>query len=117
LKLTPGGIAAGASSQIGVWVLGAIGTVSAVGAYGRAWLLSNRLLTANTRISEMLLPTLVERDDSRDQVGFERALGESMRYATATLLLPAAAGGGAAVGVMQIFGPGFEQGADALAIL
>ena len=76
-------------------MLGAIGTVSAVGAYGRAWRLSNFLLTANTRISEMLLPTLVERDDSGDRVGFDRAVGESMRYATAVLLLPAAIGGGA----------------------
>jgi O-antigen/teichoic acid export membrane protein len=117
LKLAPGGIAAGASSQLGVWVLGAIGSVSQVGAYGRAWTLSSRLLTANTRISEMLLPTLVERREQRDRVGFDRALGESMRYAMAGLLLPAAVGGGAATGVMQIFGPGFDQGAGALAIL
>jgi O-antigen/teichoic acid export membrane protein len=59
LRLAPGGIASGASSQLGVWVLGATGSVAQVGAYGRAWMLSSRLLIANTRVGEMLLPTLV----------------------------------------------------------
>jgi O-antigen/teichoic acid export membrane protein len=117
LKLAPGGIASGASSQLGVWVLGATGSVAQVGAYGRAWMLSSRLLIANTRIGEMLLPTLVERREQRDTVGFDRALGDSMRYAVAALLLPAAVAGGAAHGVMEVFGPGFSEGADALAIL
>jgi O-antigen/teichoic acid export membrane protein len=117
LRLAPGGIASGASSQLGVWVLGATGSVAQVGAYGRAWMLSSRLLIANTRIGEMLLPTLVERREQRDAVGFDRALGDSMRYAVAALLLPAAVAGGAAHGVMGVFGPGFSEGADALAIL
>jgi O-antigen/teichoic acid export membrane protein len=117
LRLAPGGIAAGASSQLGVWVLGATGTVSQVGAYGRAWMLSSRLLLANTRIGEMLLPTLVERREQRDTTGFDRALGDSMRYALAALLLPAAVAGGAATGVMEVFGPGFTEGAGALALL
>jgi O-antigen/teichoic acid export membrane protein len=117
LRLAPGGIASGASSQLGVWVLGATGSIAQVGAYGRAWMLSSRLLIANTRIGEMLLPTLVERREQRDAVGFDRALGDSMRYAVAALLLPAAVAGGAAHGVMGVFGPGFSEGADALAIL
>jgi O-antigen/teichoic acid export membrane protein len=117
LKLAPGGIASGASSQFGVWVLGAVGSVSQVGAYGRAWMLSSRMLIANTRIGEMLLPTLVERRERRDAIGFDRALGDSMRYAVAALLVPAAVAGGAATGVMEVFGPGFSQGADALALL
>jgi O-antigen/teichoic acid export membrane protein len=117
LRLAPGGIASGASSQLGVWVLGATGTVSQVGAYGRAWMLSSRLLIANTRITEMLLPTLVERREQRDEVGFDRALGDSIRYAVAALLLPAAVAGGAAHGVMEVFGPGFSAGADPLVIL
>lgn len=117
LRLAPGGIAAGASSQLGVWVLGAVGSVSQVGAYGRAWMLSSRLLIANTRIGEMLLPTLVERRERRDEAGFDRALGDSMRYAVGALLLPAAVAGGAAHGVMEVFGPGFSDGAGALAIL
>jgi len=117
IRLAPGGIAAGASSQLGVWVLGAVGSVAQVGAYGRSWMLSSRLLIANTRIGEMLLPTLVERREQQDFAGFDRALGDSMRYALAALLLPAAVAGGAAAGVMEVFGPGFHAAAGALSVL
>ena len=65
----------------------------------------------------MLLPTLVERIADGDRDAFDRTLLDTARYAALALLLVAAAAGGAAEGVMHIFGPGFEAGSDALAIL
>jgi O-antigen/teichoic acid export membrane protein len=91
--------------------------VSAVGAYNRAWNLGRRFVEGAWRINEMLFPTLVERRAEGDHHGFDRALIDTIRYSALGMLLPAAAGGGAAAGVMAIFGPGFEQASDALAIL
>jgi O-antigen/teichoic acid export membrane protein len=117
LKVTPGGIAQGISDELGTWVLGAIGPIAAVGAYNRAWSLSRRFSELNTRLSEILLPTLVERRSRADTTGFDRALVDSLRYAVTLLLLPAAVGGGAAVGVMSVFGPGFDEASKALVLL
>jgi O-antigen/teichoic acid export membrane protein len=117
LKLTPGTVLWGACDQIGTWVLGAVSSVAAVGAYNRAWFLSTRLLDARQRLSEMLFPTLVERRGSGDSEGFERALIDSLRYATAFMLLFAGPGGGAADSIMAVFGPGFASASTALAIL
>jgi O-antigen/teichoic acid export membrane protein len=117
LKITPGTLADGGSNQAGTWILGSFASIAAVGAYGRAFSLTGQLSMVQWRISEMLFPTLVERRAKRDGPGFSRALVDSLRYATIGLLMPAAAAGGAAHGVMRVFGPGFEDGADALAIL
>ena len=64
----------------------------------------------------MLFPTLVERRRGGDEIGFSRALADSLRYAVVLLLAPAAAAGGAAYGVMALYGEGFDRAADALAI-
>lgn len=117
VKLTPGGLLWGACDQIGTWVLGSLSTVAAVGAYNRAWFISQRFLDARQRLSELLFPTLVERRGNRDQAGYDRALIDSLRYATAFLLWFAAAGGGAAVSIMAVFGPGFGRASSALAVL
>jgi O-antigen/teichoic acid export membrane protein len=117
LTIAPRNIAGGLASQFGVWVLGSAGTVAALGAYSRAYLLSSRFLDFQFRISEMLFPTLVERRARGDGEGFDRALVDTMRVSSFALLLPAAAGGGAAAGVMSIFGAGFDAGAPALAVL
>ncbi len=117
LKMTPGGIGEGLSNQAGIWILGAFGSLPAVGAYNRAWQLGYRLVEMKDRISEMLFPTLVERRFQGDRVGFDRALVDSLRYAAVGLLLPAAAGAGAASGVMALFGPGFSSGATAFPLL
>jgi O-antigen/teichoic acid export membrane protein len=71
----------------------------------------------NVRINEMLFPTLVERLHSGDRRGFDLALVDTMRYSAATLGLMAAVGGGAAAGVMSLFGPGFGRASSALAII
>lgn len=116
-KVAPGAIADGIAAQSGVWILGSIRSVASVGAYNRAWTLSTRLRELEFRVTEMLFPTLVERRADGDDGGFDRVLLGTSRYVALAMLLPAAAGGGAAVGVMNLFGPGFSQGATALAIL
>jgi O-antigen/teichoic acid export membrane protein len=117
LKITPGTLADGISNEAGTWILGIVSPVAIVGAYSRAWSMSQRFLEVNFRITEMLFPTLVERHNAEDHEGFDRALVDSIRYVTVVLLLPAAAGGGAARGIMSLYGAGFAQGSTALAIL
>jgi O-antigen/teichoic acid export membrane protein len=117
LKLTPATLLWGACDQVGTWVIGALSSVAGVGAYNRAWFLSSRFLDARQRLSEMLFPTLVERHGSGDREGFERALIDSLRYTTAFTLLFAGPGGGAAMSIMAVFGPGFAPASTALAIL
>lgn len=116
LKLTPSGVLWGACDQIGTWVLGSLSSIAAVGAYNRAWFLSQRFLEARQRLSELLFPTLVERRGV-DEEGFNRALIDSVRYTTGFILLFAAVGGGTAHGIMSIFGPGFERASSALTYL
>ncbi len=79
---------------------------------------SQRLNDLNSRIVDLLVPTLVQRQSQGDTEGFERALVESVRYAVIILLLPAAAAGGVARGILTIlFGPGFGNAGTALAVL
>jgi O-antigen/teichoic acid export membrane protein len=80
-------------------------------------MLVKQVLVLNVRVVEMLFPTLVERRAKDDGSGFARVLVDTLRYTLVGLLLPAVALGGAAHGVMQVFGPGFDEGADALALL
>jgi len=117
IRLAPSGLANGLSSQVGIWALGASSSLTTVGAYQRAWQLSNRFLEMNSRITEMLFPTLVERRADGDREGFDRALVDTSRYAAVAMLIPAAVGGGAGHGVMELFGPGFEDAGDTLAIV
>jgi O-antigen/teichoic acid export membrane protein len=79
--------------------------------------LGQRLQDVNGRLFDMVLPTLVERRHTGDHAGFKRALADSMRYLATAMLLPAAVGGGAAAGLMSLFGPGFERAEDALPLL
>lgn len=117
LRLMPRSFAVGVSGQSGTWVLGALGTVAALGAYNRAQQLALRLLDTTYRANEVLFPALVARRQAGDTIGYERALIDTARYAAAIFALPAAVGAGAAAGVMEVFGPGFEEGAEALAVL
>ena len=114
LKITPGSIANGLSDASGTWILGVTSSVAAVGAFSRAWNVSSRFGELNWRVTEMLLPTLVERRAAGDVEGTHRVVGDSLRYAAFGMLLPAAVGGGAAHAVMQLFGSGFAPAASAL---
>ena len=121
LKLGPGQMAAGISEQSVYWILavmfkGALGD-ALIGAFNRAQQLSKRLIDTRANVVEVLLPTLVERRSHGDHAGFDRALVDSVRYVVIVLLLFAAMAGGAARGVMELYGPGFVPGANALAIL
>ncbi len=118
IRVTPGGIAQGLSQQAGIWMLAAIGNpLATVGAYGRAQSVPERLQQVNSRIVEVLYPTLVGRRTKGDGEGFDRALIDSIRYALLGTLLIAAIVGGSAHSILQVFGPGFDQAAAALAIL
>jgi O-antigen/teichoic acid export membrane protein len=118
IKVTPGGIAQGVSMQAGVWVLAAIGNpLATVGAYSRAQSVPERLQQVNLRVVEVLYPTLVGRRARGDGEGFDRALIDSIRYALGGTLLIAAAVGGSAHSVLEVFGPGFNRAAPALVLL
>ncbi len=114
LRVTPGGIADGISSVSGTWVLGIVSTVSVVGGFNRAYTIGQRFMELNYRLSEMLFPTLLERRAQGDFHGFDRALVDTIRYCAVGMLWPAAAAGGAALGVMRIFGHGFTNATGAL---
>jgi O-antigen/teichoic acid export membrane protein len=117
LKVAPGKLAQGGAAMSGTWVLGLMSSVATVGAWNRAWTLGNRFLNLQSRVSEMVLPTLVERQASGDERGFDRALIDSIRYTATLFFLPAAVGGGAAVSVMALFGSGFDRASGALALI
>jgi O-antigen/teichoic acid export membrane protein len=117
LKATPGQLAQGVSQQGGVWAVGIVAPVATVGAYSRAQLIPQRLQQSSMRITEVLYPTLVGRHTQGDKHGFDRALIDSIRYETIGMLLIAAAIGGAAHSVLEVFGPGFSRATTALALL
>jgi len=117
LKIAPSSLADGISKEAGTWTLGLIAPIAVVGAYNRAWQLGRRFTEMSHQMTEMLFPTLVRRRSDGERDAFDRALLDSVRYSTAALLLPAAVGGGAAHAVMAVFGPGFGQAADALAVI
>jgi O-antigen/teichoic acid export membrane protein len=117
LKATPGQIAQGVSAQGGIWALGTVAPIAVVGAYGRAYTIPQRLWQASKSIGEVLYPTLVGRRTTGDGHGFDRALIDSIRYEMVGMLLIAAAIGGAAHSVLDLFGPGFGRAAPALALL
>lgn len=117
LKLTPGTLSEAALSEAGAWIVGLLAPIGAVGAYSRMWQLARRMLDLRARVGEMLFPTLVERREAGDMAGADRALIDTVRYVLSGLMLVAAAGGGAALGVTELFGPGFDQGATALVLL
>lgn len=117
VRLAPGSAADAISHEAGTVILGMTSPVAAVGAWSRAWMLSRRLSEPTHRVAEVLFPTLVERRANGDGEGFDLAAVDSARYSSLGLLLLASAGGGAAYGVMEVFGPGFTRAADALALL
>ena len=116
LKITPGALADGAANESGTWLVASFNPIAAVGGFGRAYLLVKQFVLVQYA-NEMLFPTLLERRARGDRAGHTRAIVDSLRYVTITLLLLAAVGGGVAPAIMRVFGPGFERGASALAVL
>lgn len=117
LKAAPGQMAQGISQQGGVWAIGMVAPVAVVGAYSRALVIPRSLQQASMRISEVLYPTLVGRHSEGDGHGFDRAMIDSIRYEVIGMLMLAAAIGGAAHSVLELFGPGFARAVPALALL
>jgi O-antigen/teichoic acid export membrane protein len=117
LKAAPGQIALGISQQGGIWAVGIVAPVAAVGAFSRAMVIPKNVQQASMRVTEVLFPTLVGRHSAGDGHGFDRALIDSIRYEVIGMLLLAAALGGAAHSVLDIFGPGFSAAVPALVLL
>ncbi|MCU1488008.1 MAG: hypothetical protein JWN67_4754 [Actinomycetia bacterium] len=117
VRIVGGRIAGGLNSQADTWILGSMVPVALVGAYSRASGLAVRMNDAGYRVNEILFPTLTERYESGDVVGYERILLGAVRMTALPLAIAAGAGGGAAVGILGMFGPGFSRGAGALAFL
>jgi O-antigen/teichoic acid export membrane protein len=117
IRVVGGRIAGGLNSQADTWILGSLVPVALVGAYARASGLAVRMNDAGYRVNEILFPTLTERHEAGDQEGFEGILLRSIRMTALPLAIAAGAGGGAAVGILGMFGPGFSRGAGALAFL
>lgn len=117
LKAAPGQMAQGISQQGGIWAIGMVAPVAVVGAYSRALVIPRSLQQASMRITEVLYPTLVGRHTEGDGHGFDRAMIDSIRYEVIGMLMLAAAIGGAAHSVLDIFGPGFSQAVPALILL
>jgi len=117
LRATPGQLATGISQQGGVWAVGLVAPVAAVGAYSRAMTIPKSVQQASMRITEVLFPTLVERRSRDDGHGFDRALIDSIRYEVIGMLLLAAAIGGAARTMLDLFGPGFSEAVTSLVLL
>lgn len=117
LKAAPGQMAQGISQQGGIWAIGMVAPVAAVGAYSRALVIPRSLQQASMRITEVLYPTLVGRHTEGDGHGFDRAMIDSIRYEVIGMLMLAAAIGGAAHSVLDLFGPGFSSAVPALVLL
>ncbi|MGD9697165.1 MAG: oligosaccharide flippase family protein [Thermoleophilia bacterium] len=117
IRTAPGAFFTGVGQQIGTWTLGAVSTISAVGAFDRANTLTDRFRELGYRIVEMLYPTMVERRAEGDDEGVTRSFVDSLRYTLVFMLLVGAVGGGASTGVMDLFGDGFTEGATALTLL
>lgn len=117
VRLLPSRIAAGITQQAGIWILGATSSVRAVGSFARANSVAVRINDAGFRVSAILFPALVERFAAGDRVGFRQLLVDTQHLTAAPLLLGASVAGGVASGVLDVFGPGFDDAANAFAAL
>jgi O-antigen/teichoic acid export membrane protein len=117
LKVVPGQLMGGFVDQTGTWVLGAVAPISVVGSWSRSFQLAQRMNEAGYRICEILYPTLVQRYREGDLYGFGRALARTIRFSSILMFLLAAVVGGAASGVLGIFGEGFQEASGAFATL
>jgi O-antigen/teichoic acid export membrane protein len=117
LRVAPGALADGITASVGTWTLGAVGSLAALGAYSRAWGLGHRFRELPARLCEALLPSLVARRERGDHDGFRHVLATTLRLSAAGMLGVAAVGGGAAMGIMELFGPGFSAASGALVVI
>jgi O-antigen/teichoic acid export membrane protein len=117
VRMAPGTVLDGTTTQTATWTLGVMSTVPVVGAFNRAQVLVGRFQDLNMKITEMLFPTLVARRGEGDDAGFNHAFWETLRYAFVFMAMLWAVGGGGAEAVMSLFGEGFVTASGAFAIL
>ena len=98
-------------------VLGASVPLVSIGAYSRAYTLYRRVGQVPVALSRLYFPTLTALFHRGEHDAMLRVHRLSTRYLT-LLLLPAATWlAASAPAVLDIFGPGFDEGATALSIL
>jgi O-antigen/teichoic acid export membrane protein len=121
-RLLPGVLAAGVVDQTSPWIIrGVLGnTPSAnrtLGAYGRAANLTGRLTELNYRVNALLLPSLSDRFEHGDEVGYR----DVVRTAVVKFLAPVGAlclvGVVAAPLALRIFGDDFVEATTPLRLL
>jgi O-antigen/teichoic acid export membrane protein len=117
VQLVPGSIANGLASQASTWLLGAVASVRTVGAFSRASGIAIRIQDAGFRMSEMVFPSMVQRQHADDAGGMRSDTDLALRGAAIPLFMIAAVGGGVAGSALRVFGEGFDQAADAFALL
>lgn len=117
LRMLPSRLASGITSQAGIWILGSTSSIREVGSFARANSLAVRVNDAGFRVSEILFPALVDAFGRGDVRSFERLLRQALRLTAAPLFLAASVAGGVAAGLLDVFGAGFDDAADAFALL
>ncbi len=117
LGLVPGQVFIGATLQLPLIIVANSVGLRGVGAYSRASTMAVRLNEAGFRINEMLFPDLVRYSVEDDMAGFAATLKRVVRVALLGLVLIASVAGGAAEGVMRVFGAGFSSASGALVLL
>jgi O-antigen/teichoic acid export membrane protein len=98
-------------------VLGATVPLVSIGAYNRAYTLYRRAGQVPITLSRLYFPTLVALHNQGEHGAMLRVYRLSTRYLTLLLLPVAAWVAASAPAILDVFGPGFDEGATALAIL
>ena len=109
VRTVPGTAAGAVASHAGTWLLGAVTTVAALGAYARANNLASRVTDAGFRLSEVLLPVLSHAVHERRYADAGDAFARWRTLVTVALVGACASLSGPAEGLLAIFGPGFSE--------
>ena len=117
LAIVPAQLASGLATQSAIWIIGGTQSIGAVGAYSRAASIAVRLDDAAFRINEVLLPQLVQQRHAGIEAHVTYTIERTTRRVSVALGLIVASVGGAAHGVLELFGPGFSAADHALALL
>ncbi len=117
LAILPAQLSSGLATQSAIWIIGGTQPIAAVGAYSRAASVAVRLDDAAFRLNEVLLPQLMQQRSAGAESSAADTIERTTRRVAVALGLIVASVGGAAHGVLELFGPGFSTAAHALTLL
>lgn len=117
LAILPAQLSSGLATQSAIWIIGGTQSIGAVGAYSRAASVAVRLDDAAFRLNEVLLPQMMKQRLAGDEATSTYTIERTTRRVSVALGLIVASVGGAAHGVLELFGPGFSTAAHALTLL